>query len=146
MLKIENLHASVEEKQVLMLADRNETISDELTYYASEKELLAAFIQQFKDWDPDVIIGWHVIGFDLMYLERKCSALGLSLDISRNGSRIQNLRFSHRCVDEKSRGQYDRQELLTPLGLSCFPTCEPSGTVCMELQLQDCNVGKENRW
>ncbi len=76
-----------DEGRVLMLADRRETLPENLDLYPSEKSLLTAFFTWFREADPDLIIGWHVIGFDLMYLERKCQDLGMTLDISRNGSK-----------------------------------------------------------
>ena len=75
-------------KKVFMLAGRWEELSDELAYYPSETELLEAFLEWFHETDPDLIIGWHVIGFDLMFLERKCSELGLVLDLARGGEEI----------------------------------------------------------
>jgi len=45
--------------------------------------LLTAFIAWFRGIDPDIIIGWHVIGFDLMFLERKCNELNILFNIGR---------------------------------------------------------------
>jgi DNA polymerase-2 len=42
----------------------------------------------FKKTDPDIIIGWHVIGFDLMFLESKCNELMIPFDISRANGRV----------------------------------------------------------
>jgi len=36
-----------------------------------EKDLLKAFLMVMNILDPDIIIGWHVIGFDLLFLEAK---------------------------------------------------------------------------
>lgn len=49
-----------------------------IEYKSSEKELINGFIDFMKFWDPDLLIGWHVIGFDLKFLLDKCSALGIS--------------------------------------------------------------------
>jgi len=59
-----------------------------IKFYNSEKELLLNFIKWFKEEDPDIIIGWHVIGFDLMFLERKCSQLDLQFDLGRGRGRV----------------------------------------------------------
>lgn len=75
-------------KKVFMLADRREDLPDQLALYPSETALLEAFLEWFIETDPDLIIGWHVIGFDLMFLERKCSELGLFLDLARGGEEI----------------------------------------------------------
>ncbi len=74
-----------EVKKVFMLADRKEELPEQnLTYLPSEKSLLTAFLDWFAEEDPDIIIGWHVIGFDLMYLDRKCKDFGLELALARS--------------------------------------------------------------
>ena len=74
-----------EVKKVFMLANQRSDVPDQhLSYYSSEKTLLQAFIQWFAEVDPDIIIGWHVIGFDLMYLDRKCRDFGLELALARS--------------------------------------------------------------
>lgn len=75
-----------EQKVVFMLGSAApENSSSYLRLFGSEKELLQNFISWFKKSDPDIIIGWHVIGFDLMFLENKCKELNLAFDISRGG-------------------------------------------------------------
>ena len=53
--------------------------------FKTEKELLTAFLSVMGFLDPDVIIGWHVIGFDLMFLETKYKTCNLPFAISRTG-------------------------------------------------------------
>lgn len=74
-----------EEKHVFMLGDAREDLEENLAIYPSEKALLEAFFAWFLKADPDVIIGWHVIGFDLMFIERKCAELGVDFDLARGG-------------------------------------------------------------
>ncbi|MCR9142586.1 MAG: DNA polymerase II [bacterium] len=53
---------------------------------ASERELLEAFCSAIaSELDPDIFIGWNVIGFDLKFLVAKAAALGLPLRLGRNG-------------------------------------------------------------
>ena len=52
--------------------------------FSTEKELLTAFLSVMDALDPDVIIGWHVIGFDLMFLEKKYRACSLPFTIGRS--------------------------------------------------------------
>ena len=79
--------ANQENKLVLILNEKDEKVNSELQFFESEKKLLMAFLSIFKSWDPDLIIGWHVIGFDLMFLEKKCQKLGLELNIGRDHSK-----------------------------------------------------------
>jgi len=74
------------ENRVFMLADRREDLPDDLALYPTEAAVLQAFLDWFRQADPDLIIGWHVIGFDLMFLERKCASLGLDFALGRDGS------------------------------------------------------------
>jgi len=49
-----------------------------------EKDLLLAFLDIMKILDPDIIIGWHVIGFDLVFLEKKYQAQRLKFSLGRD--------------------------------------------------------------
>jgi DNA polymerase II len=55
----------------------------ELRYYQDERALLLAFFDWLKVVDPDLVIGWSVVNFDLNFLDRKCRSLGLPFDIGR---------------------------------------------------------------
>ena len=79
-----------EEKKVFMLSPEayHKKIPDYISTYSSEQELITDFIYWFKDIDPDIIIGWHVIGFDLMFLERKCNELHIPFQIARGNGRV----------------------------------------------------------
>jgi len=43
-----------------------------IRWYADERRLLQGFFEVFRDWDPDLILGWNLINFDLDYLQRRC--------------------------------------------------------------------------
>jgi DNA polymerase-2 len=51
--------------------------------YASERELLTAFSARLASLDPDVLIGWNVIEFDLLFLERAFRRLKLPFTLGR---------------------------------------------------------------
>lgn len=76
-----------EVKHVLMLAGQQREVNEELTFYPTQRDLLNAFFAWMEEHDPDLIIGWHVVGFDLLYLERKCRDLSLTLDIARDNGK-----------------------------------------------------------
>lgn len=63
-----------------------ESSPDYISYHRSEKELLLAFMDFFHSCDPDIIIGWHVIGFDLVFLQKKCRDNHISLNLGRDRS------------------------------------------------------------
>jgi len=45
--------------------------------HATEKELLMGWLQMFVQSDPDIITGYNIINFDLMYLLDRARALGV---------------------------------------------------------------------
>ena len=77
-----------EHKKVFMIGDKPKRSPDYLSFYQDERELLNNFFIWFKEIDPDIIIGWHVVGFDLLFLDNKCRELGISLDIARANGRV----------------------------------------------------------
>jgi len=83
-----HLSSKEEEKKVFIVAEEKTTLPGYIEQFENEKELLQNFLNWFKEKDPDVIIGWHVIGFDLMFLERKCNELMIPFDIARANGRV----------------------------------------------------------
>ncbi len=60
-----------------------------LTYVPDEKGLIQGVVDYITAADPDIIIGWHVIGFDLAFLERRAGALGVPLRLGRDGGLLR---------------------------------------------------------
>ena len=56
-----------------------------LRYYSNERSLLNAFFEWLHVVDPDLIIGWSVVNFDLSFLDRKCRLLGIPFAMGRGG-------------------------------------------------------------
>ena len=59
---------------------------------SSEAQLMRFFIDSVTELDPDVLTGWHVIGFDLNFLEKKAQSLGVALNIGRSGRPLELVR------------------------------------------------------
>jgi len=74
-------------ERVLMLDPnlKNGTETKNYISYNSERNLLKAFFEIVRRYDPDIFIGWNVVGFDLQWLGRKCDALGIGFDIGTDG-------------------------------------------------------------
>jgi DNA polymerase-2 len=90
----------VEKKLVIMISDNNST-DDYIEYVRSEKMALLRFQDVLKEWDPDLIFGWHVIGFDLMFLQKRFLKYGLVFSIGRSNT-------STRLDDIKGAGFFAR--------------------------------------
>ena len=83
-----HLSGKSEEKIVFIVSDGKVKSRDYILNFKDEKELLQNFIDWFQKADPDIIIGWHVIGFDLMFLERRCKELMIPFNIARANGRV----------------------------------------------------------
>tara|TARA_B110000858_G_scaffold157616_1_gene180451 strand:- start:32942 stop:35317 length:2376 start_codon:yes stop_codon:yes gene_type:complete len=55
---------------------------------SSERELISAFLRKIGDLDPDVIMGWNVVNFDLRCLQDFCDRLKMPLLLGRNEEAI----------------------------------------------------------
>ncbi len=68
-----------------------ERIDDEehltISVHRDEAALLEKFFSFLASADPDVIVGWNVVDFDLQVLERVCERLNLSFAMGRGGDR-----------------------------------------------------------
>lgn len=56
--------------------------------HADERTLLKAFVARVRALDPDVLLGWNVVDFDLRVIARRLSALRVSGGIGRVPGRI----------------------------------------------------------
>jgi DNA polymerase-2 len=56
-----------------------------------ERALASALVARIRALDPDVIVGWNVVDFDLRVLERRCRALGVAGDLGRVAGEIRFL-------------------------------------------------------
>jgi len=84
------------EVRLVMLRKRPEevpkTAGIELQCFESEKDMLLAFIQTVQELDPDIIMGWNVVGFDLDFLLNKMRRFGISPRLGRNNSLLRLFR------------------------------------------------------
>ncbi len=54
---------------------------------ADERALLEAFFAWLASADPDLVLGWNVINFDLDLIERRCRTLNVEFAMGRGGDR-----------------------------------------------------------
>lgn len=84
-----------DKREVLMLATDSEqadcdaNLNFTLRYFNTRQQLLQAFNQWLIDYDPDVIIGWNVIQFDLRVLQQQANQYHIPLVIGRDGSPLE---------------------------------------------------------
>ncbi|OUS26299.1 hypothetical protein A9Q99_18905 [Gammaproteobacteria bacterium 45_16_T64] len=77
-----------QERKVFMLGEQGVVpISSggiELIYAEDERQLLQLFMDWVEQADPDIIIGWNVVNFDLRMLQNKCDQYRLPFSLGRN--------------------------------------------------------------
>ncbi len=85
------VHLTFGDREVLkifVLADDKKNLPEHVDIFQDEKTLLTKFVEWFQQADPDIVIGWHIIGFDLMYLKSKADELRVNFKLGRDDSAI----------------------------------------------------------
>ncbi len=75
------------EERVFMVGSGEDTAN--IRYCVDERHLLQRFLRWLNHCDPDAIIGWNVVGFDLWYLQRVCDRHGIRLTLGRDGQSLR---------------------------------------------------------
>jgi len=74
--------------QERVLLNGRQVDADWIECFQDESSMLLRFVELIKRWDPDIVIGWAVIGFDLRVLQRRAKALGIRLSIGRDDENL----------------------------------------------------------
>ena len=61
---------------------------ENLIYCRDAKQCLQTFFQWLADNDPDILIGWNLVQFDLWVLETLCQRDGITLALGRGGQSV----------------------------------------------------------
>ena len=80
------------QRQVYMLGPANgsnEVLDFDLEYCANPAQMLERLNQWLEQHDPDAIIGWNLVQFDLRVLQRHAERLGVPLRFGRDGSAME---------------------------------------------------------
>lgn len=75
-------------ERVLMVGCNDSSAPEYLHFYPDEKSLFLAFLAWLNDYDPDVIIGWNVINFDMRYLQRIADKYRILFTLGRESGEI----------------------------------------------------------
>ncbi len=80
------------QRQVFMLGPPNgddSWLDFPLTYVNSRPQLLECLNQWMARYDPDVIIGWNLVQFDLRVLQKHAERYGVPLRLGRGGGELE---------------------------------------------------------
>lgn len=75
--------------KVFMVGDATNKAGDFVEFIHDEKRLIERFLEWFAALDPDVVIGWAVVGFDLKFLQARCDAHGIALALGRAADSVR---------------------------------------------------------
>lgn len=73
---------------------------EEIVYCKDAKACLLACFQWLSDNDPDILIGWNLVQFDLRVLENLCKSNGIELQFGRGNQAV------HWRQDDGESGRY----------------------------------------
>ncbi len=74
--------AASDSRRVLMVGSGAD--SDAVAFHEDERSLIEAFLAHLDALDPDLIVGWNVIDFDLQFLARRCARLDMPFALGRD--------------------------------------------------------------
>ncbi len=79
-------------REVLVVAEHGADAPDEadnsITRLGTEVAVLQALIERIEQLDPDVLIGWNLVQFDIDVLHRKFDEHNIPFAVGRDGSRL----------------------------------------------------------
>ena len=81
------LHSPDDERVLMVSAGSVRCDDAPVESFPSEGALLSRLFAWFAEHDPDLVLGWNVVGFDLDFIARRCRRLGVGFDIARGGER-----------------------------------------------------------
>ena len=79
-------HDQTHAPKVFMVGEGESSLK--LKYCATQKICLEAFFTWLIHYDPDVLIGWNIVQFDLWVLETLCQKCGIALALGRGGEAV----------------------------------------------------------
>ena len=74
--------------QIWMIGDKESPSAAHCQYIETEQQLLEIFFTEIQRLDPDVIIGWNFIQFDMDFIQRKCDELEVPFILGRNQQEV----------------------------------------------------------
>ena len=74
--------------QIWMIGDDSSPEAEHCQYIETEQQLLEIFFAEIQRLDPDIIIGWNFIQFDMDFIQRKCDELELPFILGRDQQEV----------------------------------------------------------
>lgn len=71
-------------QQVWMIGEPQPVDDVPVIWCESESALLTQFLHWLQRYDPDILIGWSVVNFDLKFLQQRCDQLRIPFTLGRD--------------------------------------------------------------
>ncbi len=93
--------------RVLLVDPQGRPVPDLVRSFRTQREVLAAFAEEVRRLDPDLITGWNVVDFDLEALARIASARSVPLELGRQAGklRLRPSRFPWSTLEARVSGR-----------------------------------------
>ncbi len=75
--------------KVFMVSGETQAPLPMMEYVRDEAQLIECFLSFMAICDPDVIIGWSVVAFDLWFIQTRCEALGIEFTLGRANEAVR---------------------------------------------------------
>lgn len=85
-------------KKIWMIGSDKSPEADHCQYIETEQKLLEIFFSAINTLDPDVIIGWNFIQFDMDFIQRKCDELNIPFILGRNQQEVSWRHYQNRVA------------------------------------------------
>jgi DNA polymerase I len=85
-------------KRNLVIVAKSVKVNDEVISCNDEKEMLERFKEILKDYDPDIICGHNINGFDLPFLIRRLEVLSTQRDLGRSEKPSMARKLQHSYI------------------------------------------------
>ncbi|MBX2868251.1 MAG: DNA polymerase II [Acidiferrobacterales bacterium] len=73
--------------EVLMIGAPEDSADILVRWVKDEPELLRALVSRINAIDPDLIVGWNLVHFDIRILLQRCQVHGIAFAVGRDGSK-----------------------------------------------------------
>jgi DNA polymerase-2 len=74
---------TVDQSRVFMVGQGSSEL-EYLEFGLDERSVISSFLSWMEEHDPDLILGWSVVNFDLDFLQKRCDALKIPFRLGRD--------------------------------------------------------------
>ena len=124
------------------LKDKKESKEDtDIYYFNTEEKMLNMFIKFIETSDPDILTGWNVGQFDMLYLTTRCKILNVNINKMSPMNRVHESKYSGAVV--KGRIIFDLLLAFRAMSYYTLESYRLDKVGELELGVQKIDIGKD---